>query len=879
MKAFRTGDASDIASAEPVLAKIDAQIAEDRFQHKEIINRLFQLNDDGTANNNSLTSITWDVTWDAPIMAPTFGKNRTFLHANGSNKESFDPSTSGTLGIVGEDGDSRYIALSSSPMRIWKRYPDAINDQTHSLTINSINWLAGPADQADEPRKIVIANLPESYYFPDQSSTREWLDEYMPGKFTYNDATVCDNEALYSCLDGASLLIHSSVGEISDDWKNAIARAQSEDIGILYIHTDGGQTTVGQHMFEELDLSYVGDNYWQQLVLKEFDITNLGYQLPDNLQKIVALLDTARTPGSIDFSRCDGSDCSPIADINAKFFDGLSALQGELRRLDREAGSLFTSANDDYAVWRWLILLADYYRGQTSYPLDKVKDSEAFIKAAFSDAGVYQSRSTNTVPADLGNFSRTDFSHITPVTKTINLISKSNFRSTGVYVLPGQEVTIRRTDNSDVVVSAFVNSVRDGATHWLDVDGYKRPRYLWGQSFPLVTGESVSFTSPYGGPLQLSFDRNHEPVTIEVRNVGEHPYWNGPEDDDAFAAALEAGHYDWAELATDGFEVHSKLDKMQASMSNWNNSASDLAAATELYMSNLPHALAGFRGERIEVFDEVHDFAGDKDLTIDLIDMVKHMNADQATCGYGCSGNPYDAYWDFDPLGHGDIHELGHGLEKGRFRFTGWEGHSTTNFYSYFSKYNSWKREQRNPSCQALPFRTLFDWLQTAQDADDPVATMADNDDGGWSYGTAIYIQMMMAAQDQAGLQDGWMLLPRLHILEREFYRATRSDEAWAEMKDRLGFGSYTREQANALPQNDWPTIALSVVTGRDMTNYLETWGLVSSVKAKEQVTALSLPAMSPIFYTADGSDFCYGLDKPGVEIKKGMEWPETPAE
>lgn len=50
------------------------------------------------------------------------------------------------------------------------------------------------------------------------------------------------------------------------------------------------------------------------------------------------------------------------------------------------------------------------------------------------------------------------------------------------------------------------------------------------------------------------------------------------------------------------------------------------------------------------------------------------MNADQATCGYGCSGNPYDAYWAFSPLGHGDLHELGHGLEKGRFRFAGWEG-------------------------------------------------------------------------------------------------------------------------------------------------------------------------------------------------------------
>ncbi|MCV5951156.1 hypothetical protein OFN94_40755, partial [Escherichia coli] len=80
---------------------------------------------------------------------------------------------------------------------------------------------------------------------------------------------------------------------------------------------------------------------------------------------------------------------------------------------------------------------------------------------------------------------------------------------------------------------------------------------------------------------------------------------------------------------------------------------------------NYPHVLAGFQGRGIDEVPYIIQYAQNQGWEIANIDMVKHMNADQATCGYGCSGNPYDAYWAFSPLGHGDLHELGHGLEKG----------------------------------------------------------------------------------------------------------------------------------------------------------------------------------------------------------------------
>ena len=86
------------------------------------------------------------------------------------------------------------------------------------------------------------------------------------------------------------------------------------------------------------------------------------------------------------------------------------------------------------------------------------------------------------------------------------------------------------------------------------------------------------------------------------------------------------------------------------------------------------------------------------------------MNADQAACGYGCSGNPYDAYWAFDPIGHGDIHEMGHSLQK--IRFEGFPNHAATNTFSYYTKSHYFDNTDGDNSCGGQPFKNVFDTVQ-----------------------------------------------------------------------------------------------------------------------------------------------------------------------
>ena len=287
----------------------------------------------------------------------------------------------------------------------------------------------------------------------------------------------------------------------------------------------------------------------------------------------------------------------------------------------------------------------------------------------------------------------------------------------------------------------------------------------------------------------------------------------------------------------------------------WGN-AKKLAEATVKYTSNYPHVLAGFKGEGIDVVDEIHNFASTNNLTINTIDIVKHMNADQATCGYGCSGNPYDAYWNFDPVGHGDIHELGHGLEDGRFKMDGWELHSLTNPYSYYTKseYNKAVNEEEEimTTCQSLPFKDVFDKLQASIKETNPSSYLDSNLwPGSWSNQVLFTIQAMMSVQKEGELDNGWHLLARLHILNREYKTADNSEILWNSKKDNLGFSSYSYEEAKDITNNDWMLVAMSYSSGLDFRDYFNMWGLSYTTKANTQVLAFDSQAVSRNFYKA----------------------------
>ena len=848
--------------------------------------QLFNLNTDGSVKTDgtSLTGIDWYPTHDAALLTSTFGMNTNVLSTNsvfveGKTVENRE------IGIIGKN-TAKYMVLGGNPMRNYRRDAASINDQMHRFLQNGLSWLTGRDDLKTSPFKVVVAQMHNNYYFPDEPAVREWLDETYKAHVSYNAAGECDDAKLAGCLSlDTNLLIISrdmNDGSNAENIAAAVKAAMDQGIPVMYLHLDGGMNDLGYALFPLFDVSYSGDNYWRKLQVKQFDVSAQLTSLPDNIQSTQTMLNHFKAEDyAFDWSACDGENCSSVVGLDEQFQRGATAVKSMMNTLDTSKNNLFTKSG--YRLQKLLALLGDSYRQQVAFPMDKAATSDTdFLKSYFADHAVYNYRDINPVQADMGNFSRSDFSHITPVSKTVSMTSKRNFRSAGAYALPGQTVSVTRNDSSALTVKVFVNSLRSGSTHQWAEDGYKRPKYLQSQKMQIDSGETISFTSPYGGPLQLEFSQNDLPVELSFANVGEHAYWQSSADDASFTAKLAAADYDWAELVTPGFEVHSTLTKMRESIANesW-GSAQALAAGTMRYVHNFPHVLAGFKGPGIDVVDEIHDFATTNNLTIDNLDLVKHMNADQATCGYGCSGNPYDAYWSFSPTGHGDIHELGHGLEKWRLRFNDWQTHTSTNPYSYYTKTQFYKETAGDPSCQSLPFERMFTTLQASVGQTDPAAYMNTElwDKMGWSEGVSLFIQMMMSAEDNGVLVDGWHLLARLHILEREFKRATANETLWAEKKANLGFSEFSLEAADDLNQTDWLLIAVSFATGMDHRDYFAMWGQAYSSAAAAQVAVANYARQAPRnFYISSGTGYCKGegFDGTKLPVDGNQVWPAT---
>jgi hypothetical protein len=844
--------------------------------------KIFNLESNGTVKHDStsLTNITWNPTHDASLFSSTFGKNIPILYTNAVSRENYTVYEK-EIGIIG-NVPSNYMVLGSNPMRNSYRDSSSANIDMHQVLENSLAWLTGRDDLKTAPFNVVIAHVNQGYYFPDEVAIRAWLDEHFAGQVNYNSENGCDDEMLVSCVESRpDLLIISQVQNSNTNPKtvvNAVKSAMEKGVPLLYMHHDGGKTDLGESLFSLLDVNYVWDNYWKMLSLEGFNPSNHIGLLSEEILNVKNLLThLKKSDYDFDWSQCQDSSgnmssendkCSDIPDLKTTFQEGASSIKSMIDYLDSRLKGIFST--ESYRLQKLLVLLADKYRQKVVYPMDKVStDDTEFMKSFYADHAVYNNRKINPVQKDMGNFSRSDFSHITPHSKTVTLSSKKNFRSTGVYALPGQTMKVTRHDNSDVVTKVFINSLRSGATHQYEVNGYKRPKYLQTPKFEIETGESIELTSPYGGPVHLSFDTNDLNVSFTFENIGEHAYWASSADNDTFTQKLDAGEFDWAEIVTSGFEVHSKLDKMRESVADekW-GSAEVLAAATKQYMSNYPHVLAGFKGPGIDVVSEIHDFATENNLTINNLDLVKHMNADQAACGYGCSGNPYDAYWAFSPIGHGDVHELGHGLEKSRFQFEGFERHAITNPYSYYtkSKYNA--VTGGDPSCQNLPFREVYEKLQESVQESNTTAYLKSNlwESSRWSQQFMVTLQAMMHAQKMGKLQNGWHLLARLHILEREIGRA---DDDWENRKASIGFSSYTLSEFRTMRKNDWLLISLSFAAGLDYRDYLSMMGIEFSAKASAQVESFGYEKVPQTFFISTPNGYCKSDDIYGAFLDK----------
>ena len=781
------------------------------------------------------------------------------------------------LAAAGKKAESRFSIFGSNPLSFFGNGKN-LNYEPYMKRVFAWLLAGEPVDThiLKKNQNIVLS------YTTNTSAIKSWIEDNYP---KWNIKRCNDNNTLESCYAGADLIIlgHSGNDHDAQAIQTLLPKVVTQATPVLYLHDSWGTNSLADTIasFFGIAFPYAG-NYWDNdaaswqnvsLMQRSF-FENFGYESIDTMLHHFQDQDY-----NFDWGKCkksdgtmdeNGDECSAVVGLKSQFHDGASKVKNLMSLLDRQKKDIFKTRN--YRLQKLLALLGDKFRQDIVFPMDKVTtDDTTFMKSYYADHAVYNYRTINPVQPDMGNFSRSDFSDITPTTKTVHMTTKNPFRAAGVYVLPNKTVKITRLDdNHSVATKVFINSLRSGATHQYQKNGYKRPKYLQSTHIEVKPHESIYMTSPYGGPLEIAFNKNGAKVSFKIENIGVHPVWSefdtNPDKDGDFMAALDADKYDWAEIVTSAFEVHSTRDKMLDSIHNFRwGSASALAEATKTYASSNPMSLAGYKGPGIEAVADIVNYTTHKGIPIYNADFVKHMNADQAACGSGCSGNPYDAYWAFDPIAHGDIHEVGHSLERALFRLKGWELHSSTNYYAYYTqmRYNQYveangleeKYYKTNSHIPKHVFKKQYETLQSCVNATNTTSCMQTYwDSSNYSSQSLFNIEAMMYAQKYAegdyALTNGFHLLGRLHILER--YLAKDAKKDWENAKDKLGFENYSIDEINAIDANDWLLVSLSWATGLDYRPFFDMYGQPYSDKASTQVEDYGYKAVKKVFFAED---------------------------
>lgn len=898
-QALDSGDALRIPSADAAIDAALAQLEADRIRFDPDLRTLFGLAVDGSTagDGSSLTAIDWDPRHDTQLLGAIPGTSAVAIAT--TEDDAAQPVEPRGLAVIARIGATRTMAFGTNPFRVdpSRGNSSVVDDEMDRFLVNALGWLTDrPAGTA---LNVVIAHLDESHWFADESSTRAFLTARLPGS-TVNAADACDGPALEGCLAaGADLLVVS--GEFDDAVESAeaitarVAAAIAAGIPVLYLGLDGGPNALGRGILEAVGARYLGDNYWSNERTVAFDGRITLGRVDPALAPIQVALEHLRSRSYGFTIGAIAADPDANPDYVREFAEGASVVRERLVAYDEDGEDLFGSCGRDFD--KLLVLVGDRLRQEVEFPMATASTStDVFLRSYFADHALLGRRYVAPAQPDRGSFDSRDLSAVQGETRTVELTSHEDFRAAGVYLLPGRMATIERLDDSEVEVTVFVNTQRSSSTHEFEdgnYGGYSRPKFLRSAGIPLVAGRPIAFVNPYGGPLQLGFGENGQPVRVRFSNVGRHAYWRSPADDAHFAATLAAGTYDWAEVVSDHFEVHSTTEKMRESLSNprW-STAAILAAGLERYSWNYAHVVSGHQGEGIDDEPEVVDWADARGIVRPTMAVIKHGNMDQPTCGYGCSGNPYDAGWAVDPVGHGHLHELGHSLQHGRFQIAiGGEqfgNHSVTNWTPFYGAARSFEEEGIGGDW-GIPHEPLFGELQAAYAAGDRagdfstqmesyLAGVIAND--GITQNYAILLQAMAAARHAGVITNGYHLIPRMHDLEWAVDAARVDDATWLARREVLGFGGYARAAIPAMTNADFFAIALCEAAGLDYRDFFAMWGVTLTTEAKAQIGARNYPVVPRAFYAFDENTHTHGgvisaaASVPRIVLDGTTAWP-----
>jgi len=215
-----------------------------------------------------------------------------------------------------------------------------------------------------------------------------------------------------------------------------------------------------------------------------------------------------------------------------------------------------------------------------------------------------------------------------------------------------------------------------------------------------------------------------------------------------------------------------------------------------------------------------------------------------------------------------------------KMRFEGFPNHAATNTFSYYTKSRYFENTGNDGDCQGIGFKGLYNTVQASVGQSDVQAYLKTNlwDKAGLGEQYLLKIEAMMHAQKMGKVQNGWHVLARVHILEREMSRAKKD---WDARKASVGFSSYSLDEINSIKNNDWLVVAYSYAAEVDYRNYFDMMGIPYSQKAREQIASFGFEVVPHALFASTDTGYCkedtYGtlFDKPTIDVDGTTLFPE----
>ena len=874
-----------------------------------------------------ITEISWHPSHDS-ITFTSFLPERahTLLPANTDGNGNSIKANRGLV-MVSEDGEYRSAAMAASLFSV------NTSAETDALLKNLLGWLTNGADQNDG-FSIVTAQIPsraDSWYFPHNEDIRTWLTSNYIDSHSINEANLCDYDELSTCIDNLKpdLIILSDIDRKSRGYEGiavAIAKAKAKGIPILLSNYQRNASPLLSTLYQEMGLTTYG-NYWSKLNADHLAVSEIRAR-DYNLVAVDRLLENLSV-GNFDtmlLDNCNGNflSCNE-ADFVETFKAGADWLRGAVIELDAIGQDALSLSSAD--ILQASILLADKYRATIDYPI-AWEEMQSWQQAMFADWLVNYARNDNSAQPDLGEYvmdrsnltkgSNAHYAYPSTVSErqTLSVLYPNQWTTTGWYVLPGQTVTLNRLDTSDTQVEIKLNYHRRNTNRAFEQKVYLAPLELATQRLSLKTGESISFSSPYGGPLYLYLGGSAEALLsteISASGVTPHPTIMNFSDDNqimAFNERLKQTELPHVDLRSNGAELHMRRDRFTNAIGGAVPDVNALLKRISEDHINAVYTLAGFKvhGKTLaeslpsDVKAACVNILGNEclDETLHTRKIIQHANYDQnAQCGSGCSGNPWDASWNINPTGWGDNHELGHNLQTNRLNVqyttasdtNNWSGYSSragensNNIFPYVVKWQAHYVRDGNmtPITDGhMNHKDLFYVFMSdaaeVKDSDGNRVVLGANcktlDAGSnryeapWKsnnyavhngYRMAFYIQMALRSHgmqmaDGTRLANGFNIFTLLYQHQRIFDALSSNQADWDTNKARLGFdlfpfeghNMYAGKKVRDIPGNDFMLVSLSKLTGVNWQSHFDMLGLryssLAATQAQNNATKGNLP-------------------------------------